>query len=424
MCHSSYYFLSFSALIGVFVVSFTNTTSGSSFNSNVEILGINTPHRASQGVALNDSHLFVTTSLNEEGRPENIISIYSLEGKLLKEKRNASFQLDPYGKIMDFGDAAVIGNRLYVTLYNWNSVHGTQLPLYSSIAVFDTGNLSQIRLHRIGGDAVESIAYHGGHFWTSFHDKPIIKEFDGNFKPINTYTLRLPPNVKIRDGYIEGMIWLDNDILVNIHGPNIECSFYSPGLIKYHFNGSQFKYVETLTPPTYGSGQGLDINRDTFYFVDRPWNAIISVHGPLKSMQNFSKLSPQNVSNSISVNSSMNVKVNNETIKSVTASLKSFISNILGSRDTEPSTEKCNHVIIKTKVFNQINNESQYVEGYEETDLITDLEISKALKSAVSSTELPWANVTTEITSMCNRDDFKGISCENFIVLKLGPTYE
>ena len=68
------------------------------------------------------------------------------------------------------------------------------------------------------------------------------------------------------------------DIFVNVHGPNIQDSFYSPGLIRYHHNGSKFVYVETLIPPTYGSGQGLDAVGNTFYFVDRPANVIIKTH--------------------------------------------------------------------------------------------------------------------------------------------------
>jgi hypothetical protein len=84
----------------------------------------------------------------------------------------------------------------------------------------------------------------------------------------------MPASIKIHDGYFEGLTWNGKDIFLNIHGPNHEGSFYSPGLVRYHYNGSDFIYVRTLTPPTYGSGRGIDSAGNSFYFVDRPANVI------------------------------------------------------------------------------------------------------------------------------------------------------
>jgi hypothetical protein len=73
---------------------------------------------------------------------------------------------------------------------------------------------------------------------------------------------------------------------VNWHGPNSAGSGpaacgdgsetgWSYGLDHYHWNGSAFVWVERLVPPTYGSGQGIAISGDTFYWADRPENSIV-----------------------------------------------------------------------------------------------------------------------------------------------------
>src|SRR5690348_6881121 len=121
-----------------YVITYANSASGNSFFSNVQVFNVNTPHRASQGIATDSHHLFLTTSINQSGKRDNIISVYDLQGKFLKERRNATNIVDRDGRFMDFGDASVIDNRLYVTLYNWHSLPKIKTPQYSKIAIFDT----------------------------------------------------------------------------------------------------------------------------------------------------------------------------------------------------------------------------------------------------------------------------------------------
>lgn len=276
------YYVHHSLAVGILVfwilASFVNTASGSGAFSRIHVFNVINMHRAAQGIATDTYHLFLTTSINEFGKRENIISVYDMDGKFVKEKRNASNIVDRDGRHMDFGDAFAINGSLYITLYNWSSLSQTKCPQYSKIAVFDTKNLSLIRVYDIGGNTAEGITHRAGNFWVTFHDTPIIKEFDRNFKLLKVIPLEIPTNIEIRDGYFQGMAWYGKDIFINLHGPNNHSSFYSPGVIRYHHNGSEFIYVETLAPPTYGSGQGLDAIRSTFYFVDRPANVIIKTN--------------------------------------------------------------------------------------------------------------------------------------------------
>jgi hypothetical protein len=253
----------------------SNATDSLRFFSNLHVLNVLGLHWASQGIATDNNHIFLTTSINEAGKRENIISVYTMDGKYLMNRRNASITVDRDGRPMDFGDASVNGPYLYVALYNWHALPVKKSPMYSKVAVFYTKNLSLVAEYDIGANTAEGISYSGGYYWVTFHDKPLIKKFDTDFRLIKTFSLQIPSNVDTSNGYFQGMAWYGNEIFVNIHGPNTEGSFYSPGVLRYHYDGSNFDYIETLTPPTYGSGQGLDILNNTFYFVDRTANVMI-----------------------------------------------------------------------------------------------------------------------------------------------------
>jgi hypothetical protein len=101
---------------------------------------------------------------------ENILSVHDMEGKFIKEKRNASNIVDRDGHFMDFGDAFVLNGSLYVALYNWNSLPQPKIPLCSKIAVYNTKSLALIAEYDIGGNTVEGITCRGGSFWAAFHD--------------------------------------------------------------------------------------------------------------------------------------------------------------------------------------------------------------------------------------------------------------
>lgn len=61
---------------------------------------------------------------------------------------------------------------------------------------------------------------------------------------------------------------------MNWHGSNTNGSIYAYGLDRYTFDGTNFTFDERVTPVAYGAGQGIAIVGDTFYWADRPGNAI------------------------------------------------------------------------------------------------------------------------------------------------------
>jgi|GEM_PF-6545190 len=234
-------------------------------------------YRAWQGVATDGNYIYVVTDRNEDFELENIISVYTMDGVFVSEKRHAYTGTDSAGRFMSFGDCSVIDGYLYVPVYNINS--GGQVPYESKIVKYSLPDLVQVSEVDIGSGVAECITKHLDDFWVCYHDLAVIKRFASDFTLKNTYNLsqELGP-----EGGYQSIFWIDDFVYLNMHGSNEYGKAYAPGLDKYSFDGTNFTFVERIKPPTYGSGQGVSKFGDKFYWNDRPGNKVIITNG-LKS---------------------------------------------------------------------------------------------------------------------------------------------
>lgn len=248
------------------------TNSSDNFNnvSNKFIVG-KTDYRFWQGVASDGKYLYMTSDRNENFDLENIISIYTLDGKLVSEKRNAYTDTDNSGRFMSFGDGTIIDNFLYVPVYNVND--GGTAPYQSRVVKYNLIDLSIVAVYDIGDGVAESVAKNKGSFWVVYNDKRIIKRFNSNFSSSKTYSLGLEFNKD--QGAYQGAIFTENDLYVNLHGSNDFNGEYALGLDHYKFKNGKFEFVERIKPPTYGSGQGIDYVDGYYLWADRPSNQIV-----------------------------------------------------------------------------------------------------------------------------------------------------
>ena len=224
-----------------------------------------------QGVTSYDGLLYVFSDRNEDFQLENIISVYTLDGKFVSEKRNAYTGLDTDGKFMSFGDANEIDGFIYVTAYNIND--GGASPYQSKIVKYNPSDLSIVQEYAIGGGVAESVTKHNGYYWVVYHDMYVVRQFDLNFTFLMEYTLITGD---APHGGYQGSLWDDGYFYANLHGHNTlsDAQPFSE-LRKFSFNGTEFTHVESIDPPTIGCGQGLGKYGDFYLWNDRPDNSIV-----------------------------------------------------------------------------------------------------------------------------------------------------
>lgn len=227
-------------------------------------------HRAWQGVAVDDKNIYVTTDRDENFGLEDIISVYTLDGRFIKEKRNAYTGKDSEGKFMSFGDGTIIDGHLFVTAYNANA--GTN-SFMSRIVKYNLPNLDIAAEYDIGQGVAESVYKYLDNYWVVSFEAPLtIKRFDIDFNLIKTYDLSASFGP---EGGYQGAFF-DGDILyANLHGSNYQGQKYAYGLDRYSFDGEKFNYIDRIKPPTYGAGQGIEHANDKYYWADRPGNRIV-----------------------------------------------------------------------------------------------------------------------------------------------------
>uniref|UniRef100_UPI00187D5E83 hypothetical protein n=1 Tax=Metasolibacillus meyeri TaxID=1071052 RepID=UPI00187D5E83 len=121
------------------------------------------PYRGWQGVTVHNDLIYVFTDRDENFGLENIISVYTLDGKLVTEKRNAYTGKDPMGLFMSFGDANTIDGFIYATVYNSNSLGAS--PWISKIVKYEPSDLSIIQVYEIGQGTAESVTKHNNSYW-------------------------------------------------------------------------------------------------------------------------------------------------------------------------------------------------------------------------------------------------------------------
>lgn len=243
-------------------------------------------YRGWQGLTAHNRLIYVVTDRNEDFSLENIISVYTLDGKLVTEKRNAYTELDPQGKFMSFGDINEIDGFLYVTAYNFNS-NGN--PSISRVVKLNIPDLSVSQVYDIGNGAAESVTKHDGFFWVVYHNTNIVRKFNLSFIFVQEY--ELPINLNIY-GNFQGSLWEGNLFYANLHGQNSNGDLIPfTELRKYEFDGVRFNFIESIAPPTGGCGQGLTKYENYYFWNDRPNNLII-VSKHLKRGNVFSEVIP------------------------------------------------------------------------------------------------------------------------------------
>ncbi|MFD0716767.1 hypothetical protein [Paenibacillus sp. GCM10027626] len=231
-------------------------------------------YRMWQGVASDGNNIYVFSDRDEKFELNNIISVYSLDGKFIKEKTEAYTQKSRTGKFMSFGDGSVINGSLYVPVYDFNG-GSAQLSVNlreSRVVKYDLNSLKIVDEYYIGEGSAESVDFYDNSFWIVYHDINEIRRFDEQFNLLEKY--RLSSSFEKEGGY-QGIIFEDGELYANLHGSNHFGMEYAYGLDHYHFDGKNFNFVERIKPPTYGSGQGIDRVDETYLWVDRPANRIV-----------------------------------------------------------------------------------------------------------------------------------------------------
>ncbi len=142
--------------------------------------------------------------------------------------------------------------------------------------------------------------------------------------------------------------------------------------------------------------------------------------GVYAQTQSSSKTISDNVNSAVSVSASVTVQVGNQTLKAKDGMLRSSIINFLSSGPNVLKTPETDQPNVKSKIVNQINNVTQNVQGLEATNAIIGVEVSKALKTLVASSDKPNQNeiVTIQTSSTCKPLTVKSISCENTVTIK------
>lgn len=227
------------------------------------------PYRAWQGVATDGSRIYLSTDRNERFELENILSVHDLEGRMVRELRNAYTGKDSGGRFLSFGNLTVEGSRLWATVYNFNA--GPPI-LESRVVAFSLPELRPVAEYPIGDGCAEGLARHDGAWWVCYHDRPLLRRFDDDFHPTGEYTL---PRTFGPEGGYQGLFWIGQDLYLNLHGCNKPGGEWSPGLDRLHFDGSHFTFVARYRPPTYGSGQGVSLRDGRIYWADRVANQIV-----------------------------------------------------------------------------------------------------------------------------------------------------
>ena len=108
---------------------------------------------------------------------------------------------------------------------------------------------------------------------------------------------------------------------------------------------------------------------------------------PVYGQSQSATTSATKAGDSVSVSASVTVQVTNESLKTKDGMLRSSVISFLNSGPNVLKTVATDQPIVKTKIVNQINNVTQSVQGLDATNAIIGIEVSKALKTIVSSTD-------------------------------------
>ena len=128
--------------------------------------------------------------------------------------------------------------------------------------------------------SIESITKRGTEWWVCWSGSQSIRRYNSDFSTlIGTYSLEehATPFGGADIKWWQGLDWHGDVLFANLHGENETGGTYAPGLEQYWWNGTQFEWMKTHTPPAYGCGQGFCRvpNTNELWFADRPGIAIV-----------------------------------------------------------------------------------------------------------------------------------------------------
>lgn len=235
----------------------------------IKYIPMKVKYSAWQGVATDGREIFITSDRDQEFKLSNTISVYAKTGEYIRNLPNAYSRTDPAGNFMSFGDCTYIDGFLFIPVYNFNS--GAKQKI-SRVAKYSLPNLKLVSDYDIGEGTAESVTKNNDYFWVVYHDRNYIKQYDLNFKLLHTYPLS--QRFESEGGY-QGVVFVGNNLYVNLHGSNNFNEKYAQGLDHYRFDGEKFIFIKRIKPPVYGAGQGIEFFDGQYYWADRPGNQVI-----------------------------------------------------------------------------------------------------------------------------------------------------
>ena len=133
----------------------------------------------------------------------------------------------------------------------------------------------------------------------------------------------------------------------------------------------------------------------------------------------LSKTTPTEQKISVSVSSSVTLPVTNQTFKTNQGTLRSAVLDLLNAGPDVLKSSDGNQLAMQTKITNQINNDTQVVQGQEATNAIIGVEINKGLTSTISSKNQTQGGViTVQTSSTCKPSAGTSVSCQNTVTIK------
>lgn len=150
------------------------------------------------------------------------------------------------------------------------------------------------------------------------------------------------------------------------------------------------------------------------------WLFPVGTYGQSQSFKNTANTISDNGNSVVSVSTSVTVQVSNASLKTKDAMLKSSVTNFLNSGPNVLKTPQTSQPEVRSKISNEVNNQTQEIQGIEATNAIIGVEIGKALKTVVSSIRdsNQSALVTIQTSSTCKPLGTSSISCQNTVKIK------
>lgn len=237
------------------------------------------PGRAWQGCATDGTTVWLISDRTTQSAPytlSNNIDVFDAADGSLDSTQTAVYTgTDASARLMNFVDGTYYNGKLWICATNWHS-RGTNSEDECCIIELDPTDWSSTR-HNLTSRAtasgsLEGIARRGNEWWLCWSDQNKAFRYADDWTYIGGYNLPQGATPYGADSikWFQGLEWRGDILLANLHGANTAGeAVYAPGLECYLWDGRAFRWLRTLTPPTYGSGQGFCAHGNTFWFADR-----------------------------------------------------------------------------------------------------------------------------------------------------------